>query len=224
MSNVIVCTYCDEERGMLDEYRNQVLSAGIAFHLELISPFPHPSNLPLSFKLHWMRQFATDFPHASRLIFTDAYDVLFVGTREDLDSIPEEVQWAAERNCYPEPALSKLFYGVDTPWRYVNAGLMSGSPEAILDWVADAERHPDYDPGMLDQGWLNRRRVDTVGLVQLDHTTRAFYVMSKDLEGGELQAKNGRPWNSVFDTFPVFFHFSGHCDTTRFRMLLNGES
>jgi hypothetical protein len=220
MNEIVVCTYCDRAGGMLEEYRDQLHRAGIAVHVETIVPFPDPASLPLSFKLHWMRTFATNLRHTRKLVFTDAYDVLFVGNREDaIDRIPDEVIWGAERNCYPEPHLAELISG-DTPWKYVNAGLMAGSPEAILDWVADAERHPQYEPGPLDQCWLNRRRADTPSLVPLDSTTSLFYVMSAWLEGGELQAKDNRPWNSLCDTYPAFIHFSGKCRTDSFRELL----
>lgn len=221
MNDLIVCTYCDHWAGMLEDYRRQLLHASIPFHVEYIHPFPHPSGLPVSFKFHWMREFATRFREYHRLVFTDAFDVWFIG-QDVSERIPNEVIWGAERNCYPEPHLAGLFNG-DTPWRFVNAGLMAGSPEAILDWVADAERHPLYEPGPLDQCWLNRRRADTPALVPLDSTTNLFYVVSSTLESGELRIKNGQLWNSLCGTYPCFFHFSGSCPTDSVSQMLKNN-
>ncbi len=224
MNDLIVCTYCDRPQGLLGEYQTQLEQAGIDLHVEHIDPFPHPSGLPISFKLHWMREFATRFHHYRQLVFTDAYDVLFAGTKQQaMESLPWLFPvWAAERNCYPEPQLASRFTGT-TPWRYVNAGMMGGPPQAILNWVDAAERHRSYELAPLDQCWLNRRCADTPALVPLDDSTSVFYVVSSTLERGELQIKDGRPWNSATNTFPCFFHFSGGCPTEGFRNLLSGN-
>jgi hypothetical protein len=225
MNKLVICTYCDVARGMLEEYREQLHCAGIAaFHVETIKPFPHPSGLPVSFKFSWMREFALRFVgEFERLVFTDAYDVLFVSSSDIADRIPAEVTWAAERNCYPEPELAEKIIG-ETPWRYVNAGLMSGAPQAIIDWVDGAQRHPAYEPELLDQRWLNRRLADTPGMVKIDSGTANFYVVSSTLERGELQMRNGLPWNSLCNSTPSFFHFSGQCPTESFRELLAGRA
>jgi len=207
---------------MLPEYRGQLLNAGIPFHVEHIADFPHPSGLPVSFKFHWMREFATRFQGFDRITFSDGYDVWFIGTSDVDENIPSEVTWGAERNCFPEPQLAEQIGGGDTPWRYVNAGMMSGSPEAILDWVTRAERHPAYEGQMLDQKWLNRRLADSPELIRLDNRTTNFYVVSSTQESGELQMKNSMPWNSLCDSYPQFFHFSGGCKTDSFRRLLAG--
>jgi hypothetical protein len=164
----------------------------------------------LGFKVEHYRRMAKQFAKWDVLIFSDAFDVQFFGTKEEvLRKVPREgILCAAERNCYPEP---QAVIGT-TPWRFFNGGLAAGTPKAFLAWLDAIERHPTYDQKMLDQMWFNRRRAEESELVYLDTQTDLFYCLF--LEQDDLQFQNGLPINTLCRTHPNFIHENGHWPST----------
>jgi hypothetical protein len=220
MNEVIVVSACTHRDGFIDEYENQLKSANIPFYLEPLDDLKGGANgFSMNIRMNFLRKMATKFIDYKILYATDAWDVLFLGTKQELiDNAPSGFLCGAERNCYPESHLAKRIHG-DTPWRYCNAGLIACPPDVLLRWCDEVESNPETD--ILDQTWLNRRLVESSPLVSLDSHTSLFYVVSETLEDETLQTKNGRLWNSLCNTFPAFFHFSGKCPTDKIRSMLN---
>lgn len=219
MNDVIVVAACTHREGFLDEYEEQLNAAGVPFHIEQIEPLVGGANgFTIRIRAEFLRKMATRFIDYKILYATDGWDVLFVGTRQDLlDNAPTSFLCAAERSCYPEPHLAERVAG-ESPWRFVNAGLIACPPDALLRWCDEVEQTAELT--LLDQAWLNRRLSEQSPLVTIDTHTELFYVVSSALEDGALQMKNGRLWNSRYDTFPAFFHFSGKCSPDRIRGML----
>lgn len=217
MKDVIVVAGATHNEGMMNEYAEQLAAADVPFHLEPLDPMPDgPNSYTMARRVQFFRSMAEKFIDYKVIYATDAWDVLFFGTKQDLiDKAPKTMLWAAERNCYPE----KLEIYGSTPWRYANAGLTAFNPQFALGWCDAAEDRGEQD--ILDQAWLNRRLSKNSLLAPIDHLTRLFYVVSLDLEDGSLRVKNGRLWNASTGTFPSFFHFSGKCPTEEVRRLLN---
>ncbi len=222
MNDVIVVAGATHREGFIDEYEAQLAAAGIEFHLEPLGPLPGGANsINMRIRIDYFRRMAQKFIDCKGIYITDAWDVLFVGTKQELlDKAPATFLVSAERNCYPEGHLGDKIQG-PTPWKYANNGMIAAYPPYLLEWCDLAEQTPDMD--ILDQGWFNRRLAEGSPLVPLDETTNLFYVVSATLEDGSLQAKDGRPWNSRCDSFPNFMHFSGKCPTDSFRKMMEGE-
>lgn len=226
--DLIVIAGATHREGFLDEYETQLACADIRFHLEPLTNLPGGANsITMRRRIDYIRAMADNFSDYAHIIMTDAWDVLFLGTKEDLlNKVGDGVEISAERNCYPEPHLRQPIlnhYGCDPlPWSFANNGMLFGSPAKLLELCDAASKFGDLD--ILDQAWFNRRLVeDRADLFSLDVLTDVFYVVSSTQEGGQLRMKNGRPWNSLCDSFPCFFHFSGKCPDDRFRALLRGE-
>lgn len=222
MNDVIVVTGATHRDGMLDEYEQQLANAGIDFHIEPFGPLPNGANsVTIRARVNLLREAAQRFHDYSRMVVTDAWDVLFYGTKDALLArIPDTLVISAERNCYPEPHLAPLFTST-SPWRFVNAGLYAGTPQYIFDWCQRVEEKGEHT--ILDQAWLNRRKSEGSDLVPLDENTDLFYTVSSTQEDGSLMMHDGRPWNAHTGSHPLFFHFSGKCPTESFReMLVNG--
>jgi len=224
-SDVIVVAGATHRDGFLDEYEAQLAKADIPFHLEKLDPLPYGANsITMRRRIAYMRSMCEKFIDYERIAMTDAYDVLLapnVTVGELMDKIPEDMVVSAERNLYPEPHLYPQFTSPSN-WRFVNNGMLSGSPRKIIEWLKEAENTQDLD--ILDQAWFNRRRVDKTVNLWIDETTELFYVVSSTQEDGALKMKDGRLWNSVCNTHPCFIHFSGKCPDSKLRqMLADGE-
>ncbi|HEX5426643.1 MAG TPA: hypothetical protein VFW94_24235 [Candidatus Acidoferrales bacterium] len=222
MKDLIVVAGATHRHGMLDEYEAQLAAAGIDFHLWPLGPLPAGANsINMRRRIDYIRDAAQRFYDYSRIVMTDAWDVIFFGSADELmrklGSFPTV---SGERNCYPEPSLSEKIMGF-TPWRFANNGMLYGSPEALLGFCLKAEETSDLN--ILDQAWFNRRLAEGTRLFEVDCATEIFYVVSSTLENGALEMSKGRPWNSRCGSFPMFFHFSGQCPTDRFRALLAGD-
>lgn len=223
MNDLIVVAGATHRSGMLDEYEAQLAAAGIDFHLWPLDPLPAGANsINMARRIAYIRAVAERFSDQSKIVMTDAWDVMFFGTREEvIEKVPENgVFVSTERNCYPEPHLASKFTAASA-WRFMNNGMLCGSPKNLLAFAELASTEGDLS--ILDQAWFNRNRVSGHPFFGADEYTMLFYVVSATQEDGALQMKNGRPWNTRYDTFPCFLHFSGQCPTDRFRAMLRGE-
>lgn len=226
-NEVIVVAGATHRAGLLDEYEAQLAAAGIDFHLEPLSNLPAGANsINMGRRITYIRSIATKFPDYDRIVMTDAWDVLFYGSkRELLVKLGSGPEISAERNCYPEPHLAPRILATyqcePLPWVFANNGLLHGHPEELLRFCERAESLGDLQ--VLDQAWFNRRLAENTGIFGLDTLTDIYYVVSATQEDGALQMKDGRPWNSRCDSFPCFFHFSGQCPVDGFRDLLAGR-
>jgi hypothetical protein len=212
MNDLLVIMPCTQEHGLMPEYLRQLREAEIDVHIERLESIPNGNaGGTHAYALDLYRRCAQRFDNYRKLVFSDAFDVLFYGTKEEvLGKIPfDHVLLAAERNCYPDQFLSSSIPG-KTPWRFANGGLSCGTPESFLKWVEEIEKHPLYAPYGLNQRFYNLLLAMAPSpLVQLDETTELFYCMF--LEAGELDFKNGFPVNQLCGTRPNFLHFNGKC-------------
>ena len=209
MKDLLVVLSCSGSSGLSETYRQQLTDAGIEFSFNIIGEIPNAnSGGCLEYKLEMLRQYCRRFYDYERLIFSDVWDVLFYGRKEDvIRKIPlDRMIQGAERACYPEYHLGGLIRGV-TPWRYANGGFQAGSPQAILEWCDRAQESSYYAPEEIDQRFLNRLLAYTPEMVALDSKTQLVYCLAG--EAGELEFVRGMPRNTLCDTWPNFLHFNG---------------
>lgn len=208
MKDLIVVIPYTEVRGMMTTYLRQLEKAEIETSLVKLLDIPNGNaGGTHGYAISLMRKGCERFADYKAVIFSDAFDVLFYGTKQQvLDKIPQTfVLMAAERNCYPDP----LNISGDTPWKYVNCGLTAGTPLNILRWLQLQELHPEYDQNGLNQRFFNKRRQEGSELAFIDETTNLFYCLFG--ECGELEFQNEVPVNTLFGTMPNFIHANGKC-------------
>ena len=220
MNDVIIIMGASQVAGTMPLYLQQLSSAGIPVHVEPYA-WAHwiGRNGTLQEKIEIYRQMAHRFREYERLVFTDAWDVTFYGTKEELiERIPNDrILLAAEKNCYPDPNIAPLVPDRG-PWRFANGGAHCGTPEAYLAWC-DAIDQTGY-PNMIDQGWFNYLLSQNHPAMQIDHRTELFFCLFCGYE--ELEFIKGKPHNTLHDTHPLFVHANGKWDYTR--MLLDYEA
>lgn len=217
-----VVAECTHEAGFLPLLRAQLAKAGIPLCLDVNSTAKYQNGMrTLGQHVANLRRWTEKHQDAEYLIFTDAWDVLFFGTAEEvIAKIPETgVLMAAERNCFPDSHLAPQFKG-ETPWKFVNGGLLAGKTTEIAKWLDYVEACPSYQPGMIDQQWLNYRLLNEwvnviyEPLIRIDRNTELFYCMY--LDEGEMQPRGGKPFNALTGNSPNFIHFNGKHDASKF--------
>ena len=120
MNDVIVVMGATHREGFMDEYEQSLSAADIPFHVEPLPALSHGANsISMSMRINYFRKMAEKFWNYQALFITDAWDVMFFGTREELIAKAPIGGFlcSAERNCYPEAHLAQSIAGT-TPWRY----------------------------------------------------------------------------------------------------------
>jgi hypothetical protein len=223
-SRIAVVAYCSQEAGMLPLYRQQLKEANIDLHLTTGVRFYGGTGNGgmLVTKCEAIQQEVKKLWDYNYLIFTDAWDVLFYGTEQEVvEKLDKQlgrykVLLMAERVCWPDGYLSTCFEG-DTIWRFVNGGVMAGSPGALLNWASSILAHPTYIPQIIDQQWMNHRLLMADPLINIDSHCNTFYCMNGDR--GEMICKDGLPYNTVTCTTPNWLHFSGNADPAKWQFM-----
>lgn len=215
---LIVCMGASELRGTMELYLRQLAEAKIDTHVRDNSDMPNRNGGGnLGFRVRAFRELANRFKHYDKMVITDGFDVTFYGDEESLLSkIPEtRLLHAAEKNFYPSDEFVQSKITKTTPWCYCNGGMAAGTPESFLRWCDLAERHPFYDPYMLDQKFLNMVRAEAdcdTELISIDTRTDLFFCLHSGYE--ELEFEHGKPVNTLLGTRPSFLHANGKWDAS----------
>lgn len=224
MNDLIVVAPATERKYLLDEYEDQLRKAGIDFHIEPVVLPDGIGSMTMRWRIDYWRRMCDKFRLYYRIVFTDAWDVLFFGSKEELCWKIPPLLISAERNCWPDESLA-VSNTLRGPWKYPNPGMMCGYPDYIVRWLDHISDEETFDDrlDLMDQLWCNHCAYSTLGVIPLDSRATVFYVVSADKENMELTIRDGRPYNSRYRTFPSFFHFAGPCHPDPFRALLRGE-
>ena len=196
--------------GTMPTYLEQLAAANIDHKVVDCSDKPNMNGGGnLGYRVKVFRKLAQDNQNYERLIISDAFDVrLYCANKQQvIDIIPMDgLLHAAEKNCYPA-ACSTLPIPDRGPHRYANGGIVAGTPSSFLAWCDEAERHPLYRPGILDQQFLNELVAEQSPLCVIDWKTELFFC----LYGGypELEFERGLPINTMYGTRPSFVHNNG---------------
>jgi hypothetical protein len=215
MKDLIVIMGSSCERGFQSQYISQLMAAGIDVYVETLRDMPNSptgrSGGTLGYQVLVQRKLIELFSDYEKVIITDAWDVLFYGSKEDvIKKIPDDhILLAAERHCWPDGHLALSFKGV-TPWRYVNGGMSTGTSINFSKWLDALERHPRYNANEINQKIFNCLLLDGDPLIHIDEQTELFYCAFG--EHGELDFESGLPVNTVLGTHPNFVHFNGETD------------
>lgn len=218
MRDLIVVAHATERKYLLDEYEGQLREAQIDFHLEDVSPLPDGiGSMTMRWRLNYWKRMCKKFADYDRIVFSDAWDVLFYGNKWVTWRIPPFLM-SAERNCWPDESLS-VHYKFRSPWRFPNPGMMAGYPEYISAWIDILRAGLKANMDVMDQLAFCQLAANHPELVPLDVYTSLFYVVSADKEDGSLRHLS----NTRYGTRPYFFHFAGTCHPDPFRAMLSGE-
>ena len=155
------------------------------------------------------------------LLFLDAWDTLLLGTREEIEALPldEGVTFAAQKFCWPDEAREPEYPKHNSPWRFINSNPMVGRGESIaaaLSWgwerfplTGDTNSCEDYD---VDERFLTNLYLSEARCkfnIKLDTKCELNQIFLASVPG-DLWLENGRLFNMIHGTCPIFVHFNGH--------------
>jgi hypothetical protein len=160
------------------------------------------------------------------LIFLDAWDVMFLGTKKDLLALNlhEGVTFAAQKTCWPDKTREPEYDAIQDnpgPWRFINSNPMAGLGKNIYSaleygWL----RHPiktntnsveeyDVDERFLTNLYLSEAREKFNIKLDTRCELNQTYLASVP---GDLWYESGRITNMIHKTKPVFVHFNGRSE------------
>lgn len=241
MKDIVVVSGCTRRQGLLDLLESQLKEAGIPFILNHIEVPTEEHGLPFNGVsticrvLDYLAKVAEQTCEYGHVICLDAWDHIFVGTRQTLMDLirplPEDrVLFQAARICWPNYTIGNFFPPNPLPWKYVCGGGLCATPQALYALV-DRGRH-EIESGnyqgarTIDQelwNWMyaNSRPFD------IDSETKLFYTMAGEplTNGGltDLGIVNGTPQNLLTGTRPQFIHFNSRFNPEPFLQAWNAQ-
>jgi hypothetical protein len=170
-------------------------------------------------KINLVRNHLESLHDGDVVLFVDGYDVIINDTLptilERYEDMGADIIFAAERQCWPDAAMSPQFPVTSTPYKYLNSGAYIGKVGTLKDFLGEAVPN-DSD----DQLWMHKRFLSPIGTT--DWISRSSVIL--DYEGyifqcdDDVEIINGQLSNGM--CCPCIYHGNGGDDAkVRFKNL-----
>lgn len=162
-------------------------------------------------------------PEVERFVFADAFDVVVLGTPEELE---EKIGWwhdkiicSTEKGLWPPPlhAFRSKYMETESQFKYINSGVYAASREKFLSLMDDYPPNLDHD----DQLWMNICYLLEPDRFVLDFNQVAFNSHSF-IQEGEYTYENNRV--QILESQPIFIHLNGKTVDEKFNEKINTPS
>ena len=145
------------------------------------------------------------------VVLVDAFDVLPANncSVELLESAlidnfsMDKVVFNAEKNCFPDRSLSERYPECDTPWKYLNAGILAGKVSVVKKLY---ELVLPRIPNTMDQLQFSIAFLES-DLIELDTECKVFQTLFMESDGDIEYGERLR--NSITNTYPLLIHGNG---------------
>jgi hypothetical protein len=186
------------------QLRRSLIHHGYDFH------FIRHDWEPVGFlgKIHETYKYLKSLEGYTHFLYTDAWDTFAMAGPEELaGKMPDGILISAERACYPYPELAGKYPSHESPWHFVNGGGWCGEIEAFIRLYEDQPPTAELN----DQVWLTNQflKLHGEGWVRLDYECRIFQTLGFCPES-DFEGADGRLYNTVNQTYPLFIHGNGH--------------
>ena len=156
-------------------------------------------------KVNLLKDYIGDIDDDTIILFTDSYDVVFADGPESIinkwNSLGGGMIFTAEKTCWPEPHLSKVYPDSPYDYRYLNSGGFLGRAEDIKKLIeTNCEDSDD------DQLYYTLKFLNSEGIT-LDYECDIFQTLNSSFDDVELH--NGSVFNRVTKTYPTVIHANG---------------
>lgn len=135
------------------------------------------------------------------VLFTDAFDVAYFGTREEVlkryrkFNIP--IVFGCEKDCHPDPSRTKEYKILRGEFPYLNSGMFIGTVEALRKCIITYNYNDTDD----DQRYWTTQYLENPDLIGLDYENSLFLntsgfnekMFSYDIESSTAYYKTANP-------------------------------
>lgn len=166
-------------------------------------------------KIQHMRNTIKDLPDDDIVIFTDAYDVVFVRPIDEMVreylKFGSDIVISGEKNCYPDKSRAPDYPLSDEtgPYKYLNAGAYIGRVRAIK-WLFSSHywRLRESDQRFWTSLYLRHRGLGCGPTITIDSHSRLFQSMNAD-GPQKVPYSLGSFQNTETGTSAYLLHFAG---------------
>jgi hypothetical protein len=202
-----VLAYCDVAGEHTPTFENS-LRGKIDYEIEIAG-----GDFTWTKRVEWELDMARKYEDEI-LIFTDAWDTLFLGGTDELEEKISDgyIRHCASKVCWPHPWKEKLYHPNESPWRFCNGQGPSGLGASIAMAIEHGLKHypiqdkPKKGREIHNQDNDQRFWTDVYldGFGQIDYNCDIYQNLSR-LEDGELAViSGGRIKNMVTGGRPHF--------------------
>ena len=139
------------------------------------------------------------------ILFTDSYDVVFNGTPDELmvrwSNMGEGIIFTAEKTCWPDPKLEKVYPHSPYDYRFLNSGGFIGKVGEIKRLIETNCEDSDDDQLYYTLKFLNSEGI------RLDYGLNLFQTLNESY--GDVRVVDGVVHNKVTGTTPIVIHANG---------------
>lgn len=147
-----------------------------------------------------------DIKHDDIVLFTDAYDVIYGGSRDEIIrrflAFDKPIIFGCEKYCNPDPRLETQYKFRDTEFPFLNSGLFIGRVWALCQCMEKYKYNDKHD----DQFFWTLQFLNKPDLIGLDYQNSLF------LNTAGISA-NDIGWDGRSATYhgknPLFVHING---------------
>jgi hypothetical protein len=145
------------------------------------------------------------------VLFTDAYDVAYFGSREQVMErfleIGKPIVFGSEKFCNPDPGMASFYSNIDTvEFPFLNSGMFLGYVWALRECMGDYQYNDSDD----DQRFWTRQYFVRNSLFALDYENRLF-LNTAGVDENEVVVVGGgyAAALSYRNKNPLFVHVNG---------------
>lgn len=139
------------------------------------------------------------------ILFTDSYDVVFNQGPDELlsrwSNMGEGLLFTAEKTCWPDPKLERVYPETIFDYRFLNSGGFIGRAGDLK--VLTQTRCEDSDD---DQLYYTLKFLNSEG-ISLDYDVEIFQTLNSSFD--DVEVIEGVVYNKVTETYPVVVHANG---------------
>lgn len=194
---------------------NSLKKFGYDYHVIVDDRFTwNGNNYPLI--AEWLKANRKDYTH---ILYTDAWDTIAMDGPDEVMKRYKELYeplsksgnywlYSGEKNCYPRSDWAPKFSATAGRWKFLNAGGYIVPIDLYIEYVADYQRLGEDDQEWGSDNFLNNNH----GKILINHECTIFQTLYMEAADEFAWTRDGKLYNRVTNTYPVFVHGNGKVD------------
>ena len=164
------------------------------------------ANKKFGMKLRLVKDYLSNCNPEDLLLFTDAWDVLVFGTKEEIieryKKFNKSIVFNAEKFCWPDEARKSEYDTLSEEFPFLNSGGYIGKVKDIAKFLDNYNNEEDID----DQRFWTDRYMKNKDIIGLDHKNEIFICcVGTDIKDYSIENENLK----YKERYPLILHANG---------------